>query len=160
MFIETKPTGNFGLAGRYFQDVYYNHVRNKTNTTPAWLDKLKEAIENCLNFTDRESYLKWVSDWKSDLNITVTRQRAVKKVTGAAHELEKISTGMGIPYIHSKAAIWQSEQSANRGIISALLLLRKEGKKKSQALKQQRLALAELTVEAQKLGMYESSKIA
>lgn len=139
MFIGVRPNGSIKTENRHFESLLYL-VAFPTGAA-HFAQHFPTALEGCLNFTDRASYLQWVADWKTNLRVAVERQREVKRITGARHEFEEWTVGF-TKYRRSNASSYQREQAGIRNIIRTLLLLRLEGKKKSQLLKAERLAKA------------------
>ena len=112
--------------------IWLGHI--KTQGTPKQYDEAERAANALLTFTTKQEYLDWVSHWKAHYKALVEAQKALKKEIHKPHVMIKAE---GYSYYYSSAAGAQSQIMANKGQLTALIHLRREGKKKSWKMKQE-----------------------
>lgn len=116
----------------------------------------EEAAKKLLRFTDKDSYLNWVANWKSIWKELSERQRELKSILRQNHneidekgrvefhkkqaEREKSGTAdYGFYLYWPLSAQYMSEKSSNRSILRILHYARRFGKEKSWEMKQKSL---------------------
>lgn len=98
----------------------------------ADLDRGKEvAAKSLLEFSNRESYLEWRTEWKLAYKQLSERQTELRKLLSQPHQLESYD-GFLFP---TNASSWMRERWGNKQILQMMLTARRLGKEKSCELK-------------------------
>lgn len=91
-----------------------------------------------LSFASKDEYFEWVNHWKTHYKSLVERQKELKKEIHKPHILQHLHSDYGWYWV-SSAASFQSKIAKNKIVLTTLLYLRAEGKKRSWKMKQEQV---------------------
>ena len=109
------------------------HKYHRMDQAEGWEDR---AAEEFCNFTDKASYLEWVSEWKKSWKELSKEQTEIRIQLSKPHDSLGFVESEG-GWRWPRAAFLQSKKGTNRYRLHILMAIRRVGKKKSWQMKQE-----------------------
>lgn len=116
--------------------IWLGHI--KTQGTPKQYDEAEKAANALQTFTTKQEYLDWVAHWKAHYKALVEAQKALKKeIHNPVNHQQVFHNEHGDRWYSIPASGFQSQIAVNKDQLTALIYLRRAGKKKSWKMKQE-----------------------